>query len=204
MNKHQQYDLIFVDVEATHVDSSQASLLELGAIRCTSSAQVLGQFTAKTKPGGPVHPQAAEVNGYTKERWEHAVEPSTAFFDYEHALFAPFGDNYINVSYFLYDREVLVRERFTFPGSDRPWVNFADMTYPLILTGHIESRSLSALAKYLGVPEERKHTALGDATTLSNCWFAYLKRFGRDQLIGQIASTVGSELASQAKKFFFG
>lgn len=72
-------DLVFVDVETTGLSPTEDSILQVAAIRTDHTGKtVKASLNLKVKPTTPVHPKAAEVNGYTEAGWVDAAEPSVA------------------------------------------------------------------------------------------------------------------------------
>lgn len=196
MNKHMTKDLIFIDIETTDIDEATATVLEIGAIRTSPTGEVLAQFEMKVFPQSEVNPVAASINGYSKVGWAKSAEQfTTALSAMRAALLDPFPGQPILVSYFMFDRNILVRQQHDnqltiIPFSQLQWLNFADTAYPLVLTGRIDSRKLVDVATYLEVAQWKGHRALGDAIALSQCYFAFLQRFST----GFIASAITKKL----------
>jgi DNA polymerase III subunit alpha, Gram-positive type len=191
MNKHQSRDIVFIDIETTDVNESTASVLELGAARYTSKGELLATFQRKIIPKSIVTPQAARVNGYSELSWKSAHHFSVALDILCEKGFVDFPAKATIASYFMFDRNIIVnqckREGIVFPLEEIPWLDVAAMTYPLVVTGRVDTRRLKDLAEYLEIPPWQEHRALEDAKGLAACYFAFLKKFNRAILAGDIA-----------------
>ena len=191
MNKHQSRDIVFIDIESTDVDESTASVLELGAARYTPYGELRATFQRKVIPKSVVSLQAAKVNGYCEKSWQTAIHFSVALDILFEKGFIDFPAKVIIASYFMFDRTIIAnqckREGIAFPFSEIPWLNVADMTYPLVVTGRVDSRRLKDLAEFLKIPPWQEHRAVEDAKALGACYFAFLKKFNRAILAGDIA-----------------
>jgi DNA polymerase III epsilon subunit-like protein len=188
-------DLVFIDIEATDKDEKTATVLEIGAIRCTPRGVVLEQYETKVRPESTCTPEAARINGYNERDWTDATDFAVALSQLHFRMIESYPLSAVVVSYFFFDHNVMLRQfrdkhLTNFPFDGHPWLNFADMAYPLVVTGRIDSRKLIDLANYLEVPPWKGHRALGDATALSQCYFAYCKRFDRSFLAGSIGREV--------------
>ena len=200
MNKHMSKDVVCIDVESTGTDVYTDEVIEIGAVRCNSAGDCLGQFKTKVQFTRPCSPQAASVNGYNYLDWDEAV----SFRDAVNGLYSKIIGKYPTschiVSYFTFDQNILrhqcARERISFPFETLPWTNFADMVYPLVLTGRVDSRKLGDIAEYLGINEWEAHRALGDAQALSQCYFKFLEQFDHLFLSGAIATKAYQGIAS--------
>lgn len=191
MNKHQSRDIVFIDIESTDVDESTASVLELGAARYTPRGELLATFQRKIIPKSVVSTKAAAVNGYSELGWQSAIHFSVALDVLNEKAFVDFPAKAIIASYFMFDRNIIAnqckRENLTFPFESIPWLDVAAMTYPLVTTGRVDSRRLKDLAEYLEIPPWQQHRAVEDAKALGACYFAFLKKFNRAILAGDVA-----------------
>jgi DNA polymerase III epsilon subunit-like protein len=191
MNKHQSRDIVFIDIESTDVDESTASVLELGAARYTPNGELLATFSRKVVPKSIVSTQAARVNGYSELSWKSAYQFSVALNILFEKVIVDFPAKTIIASYFMFDRNIIAnqckREGIAFPFESIPWLDVAAMTYPLVVTGRVDSRRLKDLAEFLEIPAWQEHRAVEDAKALGACYFAFLKKFNRAILAGDIA-----------------
>jgi DNA polymerase III epsilon subunit-like protein len=191
MNKHQSRDIVFIDIESTDVDESTASVLELGAARYTPRGELLATFQRKVIPKSVVSAQAARLNGYCEMGWKTASHFSVALDILNEKGFVDFPNKAVIASYFMFDRNIIAnqckREGIAFPFEATPWLDVAAMTYPLVVTGRVDSRRLKDLAEFLEIPTWQEHRAVEDAKALGACYFAFLKKFNRAILAGDIA-----------------
>ena len=123
--------------------------------------------------------------------WRTASHFSVALDILNEKGFVDFPNKAIIASYFMFDRNIIAnqckREGITFPFSDTPWLDVAAMTYPLVVTGRVDTRRLKDLAEFLEIPTWQEHRAVEDAKALGACYFAFLKKFNRAILAGDIA-----------------
>ena len=191
MNKHQSRDLVFIDIETTDVDESTATVIEIGAARYTPRGDLLAIFQRKVMPQSIVSPQAARINGYSAPGWSSAIRFPVALDALKLKVFDEFPNKAIAASYFMFDRNVLAsqckRESMQFPLQEIQWLDVAAMTFPLVATGRVDSRRLKDLAEFLEIPSWQEHRAVEDAKALGACYFAFLKKFNRAILAGDIA-----------------
>ena len=72
-------DVVFVDVETTGLDPEKDSVIQIGVVRTDyTGVEIKDRLSVKVLPTTQVHPQAAAVNGYTREAWVGASEPLAA------------------------------------------------------------------------------------------------------------------------------
>lgn len=191
MNKHQSRDIVFIDIESTDVDVHTASVIELGAVRYTPGGELLKTFSRKVIPKSVVSPYAAKINGYSELSWKGATHFSIALDTLNERMFNDFPNKTNAASYFMFDHDVIAnqckREGLEFPFSRVPWLDIAAMTYPLVLTGRVDSRRLVDLAEFLEVEKWHEHRAVEDAKALASCYFFYLKKLNRAILAGDVA-----------------
>jgi DNA polymerase III epsilon subunit-like protein len=191
MNKHQTRDIVFIDIESTDADESTASVIELGAARYSHRGELLATFQRKVIPKSVVSAQAARINGYSELGWRTATHFSVALDVLNEKGFVDFPAKTVIGSYFMFDRNIIAnqckREGIAFPFESIPWLDVSAMTYPLVVTGRVDSRRLKDLADFLEIPPWQEHRAVEDAKALGACYFAFLKKFNRAILAGDIA-----------------
>lgn len=206
MNKHQSRDIVFIDIESTDVDETSATVIELGAARYTPNGDLLATYQRKIRPQSPVSLQAARVNGYSETSWIGAIPFSVALSVLNEKAFEDFPAKATIASYCMFDRNVIAnqckREGLAFPFEKIPWLNVADMTYPLVITGRVESRRLKDLASFLEIPPWTEHRAVEDAKALGACYFAYMSKISRGLLAGSIAASTLDKVGGYLKKRF--
>ena len=65
-------NLLFMDVETTGLNPNVHEVIEICLVETLPDGTIVQRFDSKIKPRGPVDPKAAEVNGYTPEKWATA------------------------------------------------------------------------------------------------------------------------------------
>jgi DNA polymerase III epsilon subunit-like protein len=193
-------DLVFIAVEATGTDVYTDHVIEIGAIRSNSAGERIGSSHTRVQIQKTCTSQAASNNGHNPREWEDAVLFKDAIDRLYSSMFAKYPASCQIVSYFTFDQAILKNQcryyNTTFPFENIPWMNFADMVYPLVLTGRVDSRKLGDIAEYLGITEWSAHRALGDAQALSQCYFEFLEQFDHLFLSGAIATKAYQGIAS--------
>jgi DNA polymerase III subunit alpha, Gram-positive type len=206
MNKHISMDKIFIDIESSDKDDETACCIELAAVRYNANGYLQSAWSTKVTPTSPVNSEAAKINGYNEDDWRTAYSLKQALEAMRDTVLLPYRNGAFCVSYFMFDRNVLAnqckREGLVFPLANRPWINFADMTYPLVLSERIENRSLGTLAKYLEIPPWDAHNARDDAMALARCWTAFHRKFDFGLSMGSAAAQGIEKISGYVSKLF--
>jgi DNA polymerase III epsilon subunit-like protein len=206
MNKHQTRDIIFIDTESTGIDTSRDTILEIGAVRYSPNGELLRSFERKIQPESPVSNEAARINGYSTLSWRAGIKFEVAMHHLYDDLVDQFPNKCIIISYFMFDRDIISNQsrsmQCPFYFKDIPWLNFADIAFPLVATGRVDSRRLEDLAEFFEINPGQKHRALSDAKTLASCYFLYLKRFNRSFLAGDVARVATDKVGKLFSKYF--
>lgn len=195
-------DHIFFDVETTSLLVADGEIIELAAIRTDWKGNVQSTFQTKIKPKLRVEQTAAEVNGYTKEKWANAISFQDAISGLKESVLN--GNKYVVVAYNAdFDSGFLLKscERFAvcnpFPG--RAWIDPYQLAWILVYGKAIDSRKLTSLANYYGVDIKEAHTAMGDAEILMHVYFRMMQRFD----IGQKVEGWGRKVAGEVMQGLF-
>ena len=167
--------IVFCDLETSHLDPEKGGILEIGAIFCDGSGNKVLTFCMDADPG-PVEmsPGALAVNGFTPERIAvaPAIEDVLATFNYHvdgRALLAgwnvPFDAGFLQVAY----KRAGLKWPFDFHTLD-VW----SLYQTLKLCGIVEGRlSLKGLCEQYGLLQEgdgEAHSALTDITWTYRLW----------------------------------
>lgn len=162
-------NLLFVDVETTGLDPSQAEMIEIAwVLTDPTNERILETYEAKMRPerldrNDPTCAKALEVNGYTDEEWAPSLcAPRAAVSE---ALLRAAKGVYLvgqNVSFDAGFCQALLRKE----GKQGNWhyhlIDTAILAYPLLAFGAVSSLSLGALCTYFGITNEGAHRAMAD------------------------------------------
>ena len=166
--------LLVVDTETGGLEPSEACIIEIAAqVLIVEPGNVdFGEtFESRIKPDRPVHPKAAEVNGYMPDVWASAPEPAEVLAAFRQWVelqckaqaTKPMwcGCNPLfDLKFYNSDRK---RHGQASPeGLHYRVIDVQSMAFPLVLTGEIKSVALSKLRTWAGCEGEQSHTALGD------------------------------------------
>jgi len=169
-----EYDLFFFDCETGGLSPFVADMVEVACIRTDpSGSKVLEEYVAKVIPKKPVHPKAAEVNGYSAEKWaaEGAVE-----LDLPMQKMAQMSRNAIftahNAPFDWGFYEYAMQQRLMRWASDYHKYCTVALSMPLLRNGLVPNLKLGTLAQYFGVDPGNAHEALSDVRT---CRGVYVK-----------------------------
>ena len=158
--------LAFIDLETTGLDPERHEILEIGVIRV--DARTLTELDATDVRVHPTRlqdadPEALRLNGYSARRWENATNLAEAL-DWVAPLLVGATLAGHNVGF---DRAFLeVAWRATGgppPDLDHHLLDTASLAWPLLTEGLVDSLSLAAVCRALGVGLCDPHRALSDA-----------------------------------------
>lgn len=200
----------FFDTESSGLidKNPEAEVIEYaGAI--WEDGEVTGRIHAYVVPQLPVHPKAAEVNGYTEELWR---KRGACIWNLNNSreLGAWFEGAMIGGSNPDFDKKLIVRESkragVKVPAWHYKHLDLGSFGLLLQLEGEIENARLETLAAYFGIPHEA-HTAMGDVEAAIKVWeachdhFMFRPRIARQALINiaeQATEDGDTELAEYA------
>lgn len=172
--------LAFVDVETTGLDERRHELLELAVLRVDPDSLVIEQeYSTRVRPEHPetATREAIAVNGYRPELWSGAPSLADALSGasplLEGAMLAGHGVGF--------DHRFLVagyqRARLPLRLGYYHLLDTASLAWPLLVRGEIESLSLDAVCRALGIERTHPHRALADARCSLAVARAMLARF---------------------------
>ncbi|WP_350334565.1 3'-5' exonuclease [Coralliovum pocilloporae] len=156
-------DLTFVvfDTETTGLDTEKDDLVQMGALRVVNGRLVDGEVCDMlVNPGRPIPPASTRIHGITDEMVRGAPPIDEVI-----PIFSRFASDAVLVAHnapfdiaFLRRYGERLGIRFDHPIMDTVLLSAA-------VYGELEEHTLDALAERLGVslPDEVRHTALGDA-----------------------------------------
>ncbi|OGG42917.1 hypothetical protein A3G50_01365 [Candidatus Jorgensenbacteria bacterium RIFCSPLOWO2_12_FULL_42_11] len=175
------FNLSFVDTETTGLDLNH-ELIELGLVKVDGrDFSVLEEWEIKIKPRHLelADPEALRINHYSEKGWQEAVELETAL-----KIFLEKTANTILVGHnLLFDwfhihkalAERNLKPTFYYKGLD----TFSFGWQKLRQLPDFQNLSLSEMASYFGVSQEKPHSALDDARTTYEVFLKLLENESR-------------------------
>jgi len=173
-------DLIWIDLETTGLSPAHDEIIEVGAIRTDAHGAHPVERDWRVQFTAPMHPRAAEVNGYESANWRDALPLPTVL---------------KHLSPFMADAKFANQnpsfdERFLRAGFEKCGIKYprmasyhlldiASLAHPLVVTGEAANAKLDTIARALGLePEEKPHRALAGARKTVEVYRALLLREG--------------------------
>lgn len=173
MNEH---NLFFFDCETGGLDPRIADMVEVACVVTDPSGKkVLSEYCAKVFPKKPVDPRAAEVNGYSSEKWaSEAVELDTAMVRMlEKARDSVFCAHNAPFDWAFFSAAMAARgQRWR---GDYHKIDTVALATPLLMAGKVADLKLGTLTRHFGIPHENAHSAMVDVRA---CHQLYLKLMG--------------------------
>jgi len=165
-------ELAWIDVETTGLDPDSYEVVEVAIIRTDAELRELRRYHALMLPRRPwkAEPEALAINGFSEVRWleRGAVSPLTAW---RNAL--PYLEGAALAGHNVHFDAAFATMELRRLGWSPAWywrrVDTVSIAYRLYLDGVLEKQTLSALAKYCGVPHVRPHEAMSDVETTLEC-----------------------------------
>ncbi|WP_114965421.1 3'-5' exonuclease [Alkalilacustris brevis] len=187
-------DLTYVvfDTETTGLSPASDEIVQIAGVRLVNGRRVEGEvFETLVDPGRPIPPGSTEIHGITDSMVKGAPSIAEAG-----AAFHRFAQGSVLIAHnapfdmeFLRRHEANIGARFEHPVLDTVLLS-------AVIFGQQEAHSLDALSARLGItiPEEARHTALGDTVATAD---AFLKLLPMLQARGFV--TFGDVLAQMRK-----
>jgi DNA polymerase III alpha subunit (gram-positive type) len=173
-------NLFFFDSETgglSHVDND---MVEVACIVTDPTGdRVLHEYVAKVFPLKPVDAKAAEINGYSKEKWAtEAVDIDTAM-----VKMLGIARDSVFISHntpfdWAFFQTAMACRGARWPG-DYHKVDTVALATPFLKAGLIENLKLATIASFFNVPHENQHSALGDVRACRGIYLEMMKRFSR-------------------------
>lgn len=169
-------NLFFFDCETGGLSPYIADMVEVACVVTDSTGtKVLDEYSAKVLPEKPVDAKAAEINGYSAEKWAAEAVPITTALMHMTTLArgAVFAAHNVAFDWGFFEL-ALARRAMRWPG-DYHRVCTVALSEPLLRAKKVENQKLVTLSKYFGIEHENAHTALADVRA---CQQVYVKLMG--------------------------
>jgi len=165
-------NLVFVDTETTGL-GPDARIVEIAAIKTTSSGQAIGEFSTLVNCGIPIPPEVTKIHSITDEMCKNAPHSASAL-----AMFFDFlGDATIIAHNLPFDTRMIHQDRMrcfplytandTIKRKSSCTLSFARKKFP-----HFKNYKLETLAGFFNIDTNRGHRALDDARRCKEIYFA--------------------------------
>lgn len=171
-------NLFFFDSETGGLNHVDHDMVEVACIVTDPTGdRVLDEYVAKVFPLKPVDPQAAAINGYSKEKWaSEAVHIDAAMVKMLGlARDSVFISHNTPFDWGFFATAMACRGA-RWPG-DYHKIDTVALSMPFLKAGHVANVKLATMAEFFGVPHENQHSALGDARACRGIYLAMMKRF---------------------------
>lgn len=189
-------DYVVADLETTGLDPSRDRVVSLAALRLRQGRIQLGQrFESLVSPGRDLPVKAIQVHGITPQSLEQAPPLAQVLADF----LAFLGPGILVLHYAPFDLAMLagpLRGLLGF-GLQNLVLDTVRLCRGALLPDHAEGQdgleglcALEALARRFGLPQEGRHTALGDALLTALVLQRLLARLAQRGLgsLGRVAS----------------
>jgi DNA polymerase-3 subunit epsilon len=166
-------NLFFFDCETGGLSAHNSDMVEVGCVLTDPSGnKVLEEYSAKVFPQKDVDPRAAQVNGYTKEKWAAEAIPLDEAMHHlipmaRNALFAAHNAPF---DWAFFEKAMALRG-MRWQG-DYHRIDTVSLAWPLLKNKIVANVKLQPLTEHFHIPHEDAHTALGDVRA---CRSVYLK-----------------------------
>lgn len=171
------HKLFFFDSETGGLDPGQHDMVEVACIVTDPTGHdVLAEYCAKVHPRRPVDPKAAEVNGYTAEKWAAEAIQLPAAMDHmlDMARDCVFVAHNAAFDWGFFQPAMAARNR-GWRGSYHK-IDTCALAMPLLKAGLVVDVKLATLVTFFGGRQEAAHSALSD---VRDCRMIYLKMMER-------------------------
>ncbi len=166
-------DAIAFDSETTGLDTSQARMIQIGAVRIRHGQVDSGQtFEALINPGVPIPPESQAIHGISDADVAGAADFSEVV-----GAFDAWREDSVLIGYAAgFDLAMLKREK-GLAGLEWSVPRCVDVRYLVNLLGpNLPDFSLDTIAGWVGVEIEHRHSALGDAIATAEIFVALIPR----------------------------
>ncbi len=171
-------NLFFFDCETGGLNHDDHDMVEVAVIVTDPTGEtMLSTYEAKVMPKKPVHPKAAAVNGFTREKWAtEAIDLDRVMIELlsrsKGAVFVshntPFDWGFLNA-------EMALRKQQW--GGDYHKIDTIALATPLLKAGLVENLKLETLIAHFGIVNKAPHRAMGDARACYDLYMALMRRY---------------------------
>lgn len=171
-------NLFFFDTETGGLNPAQADMIEVACVLTDPTGHgIIEQYCVKVLPVRPVDPRAAQVNGYTAEKWAaEAISLDAAMVklltmardSVMVAHNAPFDWGFLT--------SAMAKRGQRWPG-DFHRIDTVALATPLLKAGLVENLKLPTLTKYFGISHDDAHTALSDVRACRQLYLTLMDKY---------------------------
>ena len=163
-----------IDIETSGLDPNVHEILEFaGKLVDQKTLEVVYEISFRVRPLHieTAHPKALEVNGYTPEKWANAIDPEEAI----HRIVNLCSGAIIlghNPRFDISFIEAAIKTYRVEKRIDYHMVDTVTLAVEHLVPLGLDSVSLVNVCKFLGIPNDNAHTAMGD---VDRCLQVYRK-----------------------------
>lgn len=173
-------DLLFIDTETTGLDCTKHEVIEVAWILTSPDAKTVKEkFLARMMPLNiaAAEPKALEINGYTEEKWAASVL-STQGEVVGELMRVSRGTILVgqNVGFDEGFLKALLAQNGATPVWGYQKVDTIALAWPYYAMGKLGGLSLDKLCTFLGIKQERKHSADADVESCYRVYQAFMAR----------------------------
>lgn len=175
------FDHVFIELGLSEDNISAASVTGMAAVRTDRKGKVLAAYS-----------EACRIRGLD------AVDIDHVYKQVKETLLDPYPEGYVVVSQHAQAYKGILGPT-CFRG--KPWLDIAQLAWPLGFCNMIADRNMDTLCKHFGVKMVDMGTMSGNCEALVRVYWAMMKRY-RTSLIGEEAvRDFGGEALASARKF---
>jgi len=173
-------DLVFIDIETTHLDPIQGEIIEFAVCRITKHCREIDTFKIKPKHLHTADPVALEINGYNAADWRMARELDTAvdiMYNYLQGNCIVIGHN---VEFDLrFINTVLQSRAYKSVGRKK----ICTRALALEHLPYMKSHSLQALRKFFNISTDGAHRAYKDMEDMKLIYYKLIRASAFSRLL---------------------
>lgn len=183
-------DLLFIDTETTGLDCAKHEIIEIAWILTSPDSRLVKEkYLARMLPLNiaAAEPKALEINGYKEEAWL-ASNPRTQD-EVAKALWKVSQRAILvgqNVGFDEGFLKVLLAQNGLVPAWGYQKVDTIALAWPYYSMGKLGGLSLDKLCTFLGITQERKHSADADVESCYRVYQAFMAKYKELDLAPQL------------------